>query len=396
MQHDWIPTTIRFLCGAAFVTAVHADSGKTIEAKSPTNKGGYRLQSSVTIGGAQAADNAQFYEKSGHTDVGADAQGNIYVLDSGGPRVQVFDAAGHFVRSFGKQGEGPGELKMADELAVGGDGRSAIFDMALQRITIFDANGKMLRDQLVTGAVSSLIWDGSGNLVVSMRGPGGDTVQAFDPTGKQVWGNQAADTRPQTGGRRMTITMGNETVGPRLAPAPDGDVFLGANETYSVQRLTKGDVKQTWLRSYERQARRALPQRRDGDDGSQVVMVRRQGGGTSGSDPGHTTVTTSGDARSATTTLNMADIEKMLPKFSPDIRGLIAWPDGRLWVITSTNDGDNMVTDEWSAQGEYSKRFAVPAAYTRFKLGADGKLYGVSHDKDDYPVVQRLDVVPTP
>ncbi len=395
MQRKWIGT----LLVAAIASGAHAaDTGKTIEAKSPAGKGGYRIQSAVAIGGAQAPDNAQFYEKAGRTDVGADAQGNIYVLDSGGPRVQVFDAAGHFVRSFGKSGEGPGELKMPGDIAVAGDGRSAIFDMALQRITVFDNSGKMLRDQLVTGPVTSMIWNGNDNLVVAMRGPGGDAVQEFDAAGKQLWSNQPADTAPQAGGRRMLISIGNETVGPRLAPGPGGEVFFGANEVYGVQRLARGDIKQTWRRAYERQARQALPQRRSGDDGdggAQMVVIRREGGG-GGADAGHTSVTTSNGAQSSTTTLNMADIEKMLPKFSPDIRGLVAWPDGRLWVVTSTNDGDNMVTDEWSAEGEYLKRFAVPAAYSRLKLGADGKLYGVAHDSDDYPVVHRLDVVPTP
>src|SRR5262249_39785275 len=97
---------------------------------------------------------------------------------------------------------------------------------------------------------------------------------------------------------------------------------------------------------------------------------------------------------SQTLSLNMDDLQKMIPKFSPDIRGLLAWADGRLWVVTSTDDGDTMIADEWTPRGDYSKRFTVPARYSRLRVGADGKLYGVTHDKDEYVIVQRLDVAP--
>lgn len=174
----------------------------------------------------------------------------------------------------------------------------------------------------------------------------------------------------------------------------NGDVFAAGREEYGIQRLRQGTVAQTWKRAYERQARPALPQRRDGEGegGGQFVMIRRTEGGGSAAGS-QTSVTTSQDGAQSMT-FSMDDIQKMLPKNSPDVRGLLAWPDGRLWVLTSTNDGDNIVVDEWSDRGEYSKRFAIPGSYRRLRLGADGKLYGVSHDPDEYPIVHRLNVTP--
>lgn len=47
-------------------------------------------------------------------DVVVDMEGRIYVLYAGNARVQVFDTEGRYVRTFGAQGQGPGELQGAE------------------------------------------------------------------------------------------------------------------------------------------------------------------------------------------------------------------------------------------------------------------------------------------
>jgi hypothetical protein len=80
----------------------------------------------------------------------------------------------------------------------------------------------------------------------------------------------------------------------------------------------------------------------------------------------------------------------MMPEWSADVRGLLSWPDRRLWVLTSDADDDRIVADEWSGS-ELVRTFELPA-YDRFAVGSDGQLYAVSHDEDDFPYVHRLDV----
>ena len=120
-----------------------------------------------------------------------------------------------------------------------------------------------------------------------------------------------------------------------------------------------------------------------------MVVIRRSEGGGSGDAAARTEVQSSahGDAIQ----LDRADIEKMMPKHRPDVRGMVAWPDGRLWVITAEDEGSTMVTDEWSADGAWRARFGMPR-YDRLSLGADGKLYAVSHDTDEYAIIHRLAV----
>jgi len=97
----------------------------------------------------------------------------------------------------------------------------------------------------------------------------------------------------------------------------------------------------------------------------------------------------SGDAESHT--FDMGDLERFMPEHLDDLRGVISWPDGKLWVFTSKTDGDDLVVDEWSKSGDYLRRLTLPD-YDWFKVGADGELYGVGHDEDDYPIVHRFSV----
>ena len=88
---------------------------------------------------------------------------------------------------------------------------------------------------------------------------------------------------------------------------------------------------------------------------------------------------------------DMERLKDMMPEYHDDLRGVVRWPDGRLWAFTSTLRGDDVVVDEWSLDGEYLRRLTVPA-YDWFQVGADGNLYGVDHDEDDYPIVHRFTV----
>ena len=91
-------------------------------------------------------------------------------------------------------------------------------------------------------------------------------------------------------------------------------------------------------------------------------------------------------------TFDTSRLKQFLPKHHPDIRGVLAWSDGRLWIVTAEDAKGDMVTDEWSADGEYRRRFTIPGDYDWLNVGRDGNLYGVTHDEDDYPTAHRIEV----
>lgn len=73
-----------------------------------------------------------------------DKDGNLYVTDMLNNRIEVFDADGNFVRTWGKIGDAPGQFGRPKGIAVDSDGHIWVADSALDRITIFGNKGELL------------------------------------------------------------------------------------------------------------------------------------------------------------------------------------------------------------------------------------------------------------
>lgn len=86
-------------------------------------------------------------------EVGED--GTIFVLDVHVPAVRVFDSDGIHLRTIGKEGNGPGEYKSPDGMAILPDGRVLVRDPPNGRITVYDAEGHFLEQWPLTGGFNT-------------------------------------------------------------------------------------------------------------------------------------------------------------------------------------------------------------------------------------------------
>jgi DNA-binding beta-propeller fold protein YncE len=78
------------------------------------------------------------------TSVAVDSDGNVYVADMLNYRVEIFDADGKFIRTFGKHGDGPGYFAMPKGIAVDGDGHIWVTDTMQNRVHLFTQDGDLL------------------------------------------------------------------------------------------------------------------------------------------------------------------------------------------------------------------------------------------------------------
>ena len=95
-----------------------------------------------TVGAIDGEDWETF---SNISSVWFDAAGNLHVFDPGAHRVVVVGPSGGFVRTVGRQGEGPGEISNPMSAALLLDGRLAVFEFGMPgAFELFDPDGTHL------------------------------------------------------------------------------------------------------------------------------------------------------------------------------------------------------------------------------------------------------------
>ncbi|MXW17194.1 MAG: hypothetical protein F4X60_13695 [Gemmatimonadetes bacterium] len=102
-------------------------------------------------GGLNAPDWAQFASRG---PVSFDASGNLHILDPGNYRVVVIDPQGRFVKTIGRQGEGPGEFGFTFRMVVWRDGRLAVNDLQNNVIHLFGPGGAFDHSMRVPSHIS--------------------------------------------------------------------------------------------------------------------------------------------------------------------------------------------------------------------------------------------------
>jgi len=143
---DFVVTAVSLalLCGSP----VHAQKVETIEGVRVVHNGGpgawgdnpaVTLHFDGHLGELDTDDeNFMFYLPS---DVAADTDGNVYVLDAGYHRIQKFDRNHAYLASFGEEGQGPGEFRQPVSIDVDADGNMYVGDQGNNRMQIMTPTG---------------------------------------------------------------------------------------------------------------------------------------------------------------------------------------------------------------------------------------------------------------
>ncbi|MBN9015240.1 MAG: NHL repeat-containing protein, partial [Rhizobiales bacterium] len=137
----------------------------------------------------------------------------IYVVDTGNDRVQVFDPKGNFKRAFGGSGTGNGQLMEPVGIAAGADGRIYVADSANHRISVFTPQGAIVAEWPVDAWAGRtyyepyLAFGGDGNLYATSSETG--TVEVFSISGQHL------DSISEVGGVALSqpVGIGNDSDG---------------------------------------------------------------------------------------------------------------------------------------------------------------------------------------
>lgn len=106
------------------------------------------------IRGKSGADDKTFYRP---TDIAFAPGGDVYISDGyGNSRVVKISKEGKYLMAWGKRGTKPGEFNIPHSVAVDSHGTVYVSDRENNRIQIFDANGKFLRQWNHLGATQNI------------------------------------------------------------------------------------------------------------------------------------------------------------------------------------------------------------------------------------------------
>ena len=77
-------------------------------------------------------------------DLAVGKDGNLYVVDGGNFRIQVFTKDGKYIKSFGQLGSRTGDLGRPKEIDIDGAGNVYVVDSSFGNIQIFNSGGELL------------------------------------------------------------------------------------------------------------------------------------------------------------------------------------------------------------------------------------------------------------
>lgn len=210
--------------------------------------GGPTVTEELSIGTAEGDPNYQFALISG-LDVASD--GSIFVLDMQGRHVQVYDAAGTYVRTVGGPGSGPGELSQftIGLLVTAGD-TVLVPDLGAQRLNRYLPDGTPAGEvstPMAAGVAARWAERPDGQVIQEariMKLPGMEDVEPKLLLIRRTPGGEMIDTllsipvgQPvefSTEGGQLSMQVRLFESEPVWAMAEDGKVFFAMNADYSI------------------------------------------------------------------------------------------------------------------------------------------------------------------
>ena len=282
--------------------------------------------------GKEGDEQTQFFRV---MDVGVDPSGRINVVDARNFRVQVFDPSGKYIRTIGRQGQGPGEFEMPMSVFFGGQaGYTHVLDR-FRRVNHFDDKGVYIRSAMFDGVAISCFPDAGSGFIAVLLGGSDEELTSFHSLSR-INGEgktQSVLARfPYTlyMERREGATLSRSTgyeMSLYAAPLPGNSLVYGYSKDYEFVVL--------------------------GPDDKKLLVIRAD------------------EPRPEFTSIEKAIFGSMpVPKLKPYFYGLLTDSDGRIYVQKNTNTKgkrgfgpiatEDKFFDVFSGEGRFLFRTALP------------------------------------
>jgi hypothetical protein len=195
-----------------------------------------------------------------------DDEGQSYFLDEQLCEVRVFDENGDYVRTFGREGEGPGEFRQARDMVLLPNGRVGVIYGQQTRMATYDLDGTIGPDisltpegtrfafmmgaqsrggQFVVQQHSSAINGAEMTSTMSMLG--------MDSDGKVTHTYSETSNKQTLSGNSISITISDDDMANAWVLLADGSLAINQSEDeYRIDVYSPdGEILRTITRDYE-------------------------------------------------------------------------------------------------------------------------------------------------
>ncbi len=362
------------------------------------------LEPATSIG---VIEGAPEYEFGRVASIATDAEGNVYVLDRQAAEIRSFTPDGDYLRTYGRRGEGPGELASPQAIAVLSDGRVLARDPRNRRVQVFTPTGEAAGEWPVvnpTFSTSQPLWTDAEDRVLVVTQEQTDDVMSA---------------------RTIVIVVGRDGAVLDTMPVPtaafDAPMLEAVFESKSVSRRSRGGVPFTaqgaWAVHRDGSIIRAIGDRYRveliASDGS-VRRIERDYEPVPVQSEELAFYRDQVTRRMRRTDPNWRWTGPEIPSTKPPLTGVYAGRDGRIWVRLSTlgqevenphfhpaEDGstrtmwsESIAFDVFESDGKYLGRVEAPEEFTMsptpvFEAGA---VWSVTRDDLGVESVVRFDL----
>jgi len=176
-----------------------------------------------------------------------DADNNIYVSDYRSTNIKMFDPSGKFVKTLGREGQGPGEFQGPYYMSISKD-RIAVYDLRNRRINILKPDGeqtKHLQISIEEGRPAKIRPLPNGDFVFGMQKmyyrdldkPQEYSIEIYSPElerkktlfSQKIWENRYIQTPHFTNVPQPFAALVYWDV------SPDGKIIVGFSESYTIE-----------------------------------------------------------------------------------------------------------------------------------------------------------------
>ncbi len=293
--------------------------------------------------------------------VQVDEEENIYVLDSKEVCIKVSDKNGRHIRTFGKRGQGPGELQSPTRMHLTAEKEILIYDPMNRRLSYFSLDGECRRETS-TGKYSlqRTIPDSKGNIITQLLNPGDKFVyeiKKFDSSLNPVFAIEAIEEELTP----YVLNMVSPTLNVRVMK--NDDIAWGYSSKYEIFIVSPdGKTTRKIVKDYD-------PVKITEEEKEEMI---KDTFGEQGAPPQY---------------------KLRFPKNHYPYYFFICGEDGRIYVRTYKKDKEgNFSYDVFDPEGRYIAKFSLPGIDFLYVIKKNKMYSMVWEDEKGIPVVKRYSV----